>query len=176
MVPIAPSDKDTWVKLSKEGIILFITSTSRSVFGIDSNLMFGTGILQHIHPEDRLAYQNVLRHVVDALSFGQCSSRILVKSKEGNNDTYAQAQVQFFPDRDTSTRHIFCRFKLSAGVPWDTPIDFSVNLFDIMRETRATSLHYELNQLRMQNKRLREELESMVTPVSKKVSMLTARL
>ncbi|KAJ3411755.1 blue light receptor [Chytridiales sp. JEL 0842] len=166
VVPMAPTDKDSWVKLSKEGIILFITSSCRELFGLDNNAMFGTGILQHIHPEDRIAYQNVLWHVGDALSFGQCSVRILVKTSEG--DAYAQCLAQFFPDRDTPTRHIFCRFKISAGVPWDVPIDFSVNMFDIMRETRATSLHYELNQLRMKNKRLREELESMTAPISKK--------
>ncbi|TPX53580.1 hypothetical protein SeMB42_g00671 [Synchytrium endobioticum] len=36
------------------------------------------------------------------------------------------------------------------------------NLFDIMAPTRATSLHYELNQLKAQNKRLREEIDFMV--------------
>ncbi|TPX38215.1 hypothetical protein SmJEL517_g00414 [Synchytrium microbalum] len=36
------------------------------------------------------------------------------------------------------------------------------NLFDIMAPTRATSLHYELNQLKAQNKRLREEVDNIV--------------
>ena len=38
-------------------------------------------------------------------------------------------------------------------------VDYSVNLCDIMQETRATSLHYELNRLRLQNAKLAEEIQ-----------------
>ncbi|KAI9329252.1 hypothetical protein DFJ73DRAFT_860929 [Zopfochytrium polystomum] len=68
---------------------------------------------------------------------------------------------------DTSS-HVFCRIRLPHPQPRiGAPADFAVNVFDIMTETRATSLHYELNQLRIHNKRLREEIDSMCTTSKK---------
>jgi hypothetical protein len=41
--------------------------------------------------------------------------------------------------------------------------DYAINLFDIMGETRATSLHYEVNQLKVQNKHLKDELAALLS-------------
>lgn len=42
------------------------------------------------------------------------------------------------------------------------------SLLDAMGEVKVTSLHYELNQLRIQNKRLRDEVEGLTVPVRKR--------
>ena len=51
----------------------------------------------------------------------------------------------------------------SGDVHWvPSQHDYAINLFDIMGETRATSLHYEVNQLKLQNRYLKEELATLI--------------
>ncbi|KAJ3205189.1 blue light receptor [Dinochytrium kinnereticum] len=181
-VPLSPDNIEIWLKVSTEGLILYSTGSSDAILGYASSELFGFSVFDILHPDDRSTACRLLKHVSEATTLGQIACRII-----GKTTVAMPAHLQMFPDKGSTVstscsssgnassnpsvgalvgapaRFIFCRVKLvkvGTGLA-NIPVDFSFNLFDVMNETRATSLHYELNQLRILNKRLREELQTL---------------
>ncbi|KAJ3102517.1 blue light receptor [Phlyctochytrium planicorne] len=187
-VPLASESIEIWFKVSTEGLILYSTGNSDAILGYNSTELFGFSIFDILHADDRPTAMKLLKHVSEATTLGQIACRVVGKTalpmpahlqmfpdkgsimNEATQPTYDPMTGTLIPSRNPSTKFIFCRMKLVAhGTPLtNIPVNFGFNLFDVMNETRATSLHYELNQLRILNKRLREELLTMesVNPAS----------
>ncbi|KAJ1548034.1 ADP-ribosylation factor GTPase-activating protein 1, partial [Cladochytrium tenue] len=81
---------------------------------------------------------------------------------EGTSAAAAAVVVQLYAERQRAVPLVFCRIRLPASEPRLVPLaEFAINVFDVLNVTRTTSLHYELNQLRLQNKRLRDEITAV---------------
>ncbi|KAJ3321867.1 blue light receptor, partial [Blyttiomyces sp. JEL0837] len=191
-------ETELWCKLSLQGMILFIASssntsnpsTSTTNLSIDHEVLNGSSILDYIHPEDKVSCSSVLKHVNETLMPAQGTWRVdfgrgvvaIGADGGGNGGGFGICRFFFLPDCGEGgvVRDLFCcvAMGVSGGDAQLVRPERHTNIFDIMKETRATSLHYELNQsqvltiivlqniifsqLKMQNKRLREEIESMV--------------
>ncbi|KAJ1568013.1 blue light receptor, partial [Cladochytrium tenue] len=160
-----PRDSDIWVRLSPEGLILDAVAPTRSIFGVDVDHVLGTRVSYLVVPEDWPAFERSLRSLSPSHLYDQLPCRFRTRDRTGRPDVTAApaaAVVQLYAERQRITPHVFCRIRSPGSESRVVPLaDFAINVFDVMTETRTTSLHYELNQLRVQNKRLRDEIAAV---------------
>ncbi|KAI9102433.1 hypothetical protein DFS34DRAFT_391434 [Phlyctochytrium arcticum] len=146
---------ETWAKLSVEGMILYISPNCASVVGQTADELTARSLVELLHDGDVSLF-------LDAVKRG-----------------YSPVVIRMYADRSPVVKTIFCQIKVIEPDGTD-PLDLKTlseyqnlyedgNLFDVMNEVRPTSLHYELNQMRIHNKHLREELESLLAPSKRKV-------
>ncbi|KAJ3050641.1 blue light receptor [Rhizophlyctis rosea] len=161
---------ETWAKLSPQGLILFICPNSGELFGNHQDDMYAHSILEFVSESDHQAIQNALRRVATERIVQNVRCQIL------NKRNHVPVLFRLYNDGDSMARTIICQIRLLEGSDADEPVTLreyeelfdAGNLFDVMGEVRVTSLHYELNQLRIHNKRLRGELETLTAPPKKK--------
>ncbi|KND02151.1 uncharacterized protein SPPG_09046 [Spizellomyces punctatus DAOM BR117] len=167
-----PDTSETWAKLSLEGLILYVCPNAVPIFGLYPEELVAKSLVEFLHDSDHQACRDALQTIVNGQSVQNLRCRIAVKRG------FSSAVLRFYADGCTPRSTIFCQIK-AVEVGRTDPLDLKTlveyeplyedgNLFDVMNEVRATSLHYELNQLRLHNKRLREELDSIIAPIKKK--------
>jgi hypothetical protein len=183
---LEPNSTDVIAKITSDGVILYIQPDCFKLFGIPSEKMLGRSLLDFVNSSDIESCVTSLLNCWNHSQIEKCSARICVTQailpihidqqqqlqqhqKKNGVSHYAPANLQFLPSSKdspqeaTTLSRLFVRIQLlsSADPPGGTlsDIDFDTNLFEIMNETRSTSLHYELNQLRLQNLKLSEELD-----------------
>ncbi|KAI9341337.1 hypothetical protein BDR26DRAFT_310198 [Obelidium mucronatum] len=168
-IPCSPNASDLWAKLSPQGLILFSSSENYPFFGLKPNnegILIGTQIHDLIILEDRTTFHQCLFLAVETRSVMECLVRIGESSK--------RAIVHMIPETSEDARHIFVRMSPAPG-PADGASSISAvngsrlngnmpasGLLQLNESANSTSLHYEINQLKVQNKKLKEEL-AMVT-------------
>lgn len=162
---------ETWLKLSPEGIILYICQNSMPVTGYEPDDLFGKSLVAFLHDADQPTFRDCLTAAIQTRCTKHMSCTITLKRG------YIPLELSLY----SSTGTLYCQIRKSDNSNTDL-LDSSAisgystlyedgNLFDVMARTAvATSAHYELNQLRIMNKRLRDELESLDAPFKKKVS------
>ncbi|KAJ3029852.1 UNVERIFIED_CONTAM: blue light receptor [Siphonaria sp. JEL0065] len=165
-IPCAPTVSDLWAKLSPQGLILFCSSENYPFFGLkpdNETILIGTQIHDLIILEDRTTFHQCLYLSVETKSVMECLVRI--------GESQKKAIVYMFPEIGDHARHIFVRFSPLPG-PTDPPIGSSgcasgviAGLLRLNDDPNSTSLHYEINQLKVQNKKLKEELGLMTDDV-----------
>ncbi|KAJ3041346.1 blue light receptor [Rhizophlyctis rosea] len=164
---------ETWAKFSPQGLILFICNNSSELFGQSQDEMYAKSILEYVHESDQQSMKDALRRVA--------GERIVqnVRCQIVNKRSHVPVLFRLYSDGDPLGRTIVAQIRLLEATDGDEPHMLGAeygdlfdggNLFDVMGEVRVTSLHYELNQLRIHNKRLRSEVESL-TAVPKKKSV-----
>ncbi|KAI8804844.1 hypothetical protein BJ742DRAFT_871595 [Cladochytrium replicatum] len=229
--PEIEAGRETWAKVTYEGLFLFACSNASAVLGYGPAELFARSLVEIVHEKDRGVVNDTLRSikglvtqpfpspplsVVQAPASGtpttvttdgadSATSVSPPSEKRGvyrdvrvrivcprQQQLFAPVHIRVYSDGDRFTRYLFLQIKLiqpaangalqfgQVSTTTSSSADYAArmgiwngsprgggsggvggDLLDVMSSTRATSLHYELNQLRMANKRLREELESL---------------
>ncbi|KAJ3278600.1 blue light receptor [Borealophlyctis nickersoniae] len=168
-----PETAETWAKFSPQGLVLYICPNCVELFGLYQEDLLVKSILDFVDDADQQRLRDALRHASAQRSVQSIQCRITGKRSS------LPALFRFYSEGDRLGRTILCQIRTvgedaaadesseTLGAEYENLYEDG-NLFDVMGEVRVTSLHYELNQLRIQNKRLREELDSLVVPAKKK--------
>ncbi|KAI8591420.1 PAS domain-containing protein [Geranomyces variabilis] len=166
---------ETWVKLSHGGIILYAFSNSANVLGDTPQGLASHSFSEHLpDASDQAIFHDALSRVVARETIEDVRCRIT--SKRG----FYRVVIRLFGTGCRTLRSLYAQIKIieQGGVD---PLDLKSladyrdmyaegNLFDVMREVRPTSLPYEINKVRMQNKRIRDELGQLCARNSKPTS------
>ncbi|CAG8464660.1 8443_t:CDS:2 [Paraglomus occultum] len=182
------SDHEFWSKLSPEGMYLYASSTCQGILGCSMEELVGTSLYQLVK-SDRTT--DITRSLSQAKSGSVVSLRHHIQKKNGQFVEIVSTFYPGDLSGNGKASFIICQSKLiateqrrrsSAGSPpsdsgsssgGSTPRQsahlkgISIehmpedNIFEELEVARGTSWQYELHQMRLTNKRLREELESI---------------
>ncbi|CEG71453.1 Putative PAS domain-containing protein [Rhizopus microsporus] len=177
-VPNVATGSEFWAKTSLSGLFLHVTSTSEEVVGFVANDLKGATLYQYVG-------DNNVRDITRALELVKDGHIVnLHHTMQNKKGDYIPIFSTFYPG-DTSPgvgRPSFVlvqiRAKESASVD-GYPVLESVspdvqgkesdeNLFAELETVRGTSWQYELHQLQLANRKLKEQLESYTNPKTKK--------
>ncbi|KAJ3190361.1 blue light receptor [Gaertneriomyces sp. JEL0708] len=163
---------ETWAKLSPQGLALYLCSNSNAIIGQAPEDVVAKPFVELLHDDDQESFRDALAEASSRNTVVNNRSRIIIKR------AIAPVVLRFYPDACSPARAVYCQIKLVREGAVD-PLDLKTlaeyedlyecgNIFDVTHEARATSLHYELNQLRIHNKRLQTELDTFIVPNKKK--------
>ncbi|KAI8807820.1 hypothetical protein BJ742DRAFT_299133 [Cladochytrium replicatum] len=222
--------RETWAKVTYEGLFLFACSNAAGVLGYTPSELFARALVEIVHEKDRSVVADTLRSIKGLVTQpfpspplsvvqppasatpttvttdgGESSATSCAPQSEKRGvyrdvrvrivaprqpQSFTPVHIRVYSDGDRFTRYLFLQIKViqpgangslqlgQVSTTTNSAADYAErmgmwngspagtsgggrDLLDVMSSTRATSLHYELNQLRMANKRLREELESL---------------
>ncbi|KAJ3317948.1 blue light receptor [Blyttiomyces sp. JEL0837] len=173
---------DLWAKISPEGLILFASPFSNPVFGVSPQELHAVSLIEMVHPSDRNLVTTRLQNLKASIQNGSSqydtsldtalNVRILQLNTDGGANTI-RAWVSIIPH----TRHVFYLRVTVASSPLlaynkgsmnpgneklmggGCPIgQMEIGEQQMMKIDRTSSLQFEMCQLKMNNKRIREEL------------------
>ncbi|GAA5815757.1 hypothetical protein MFLAVUS_009272 [Mucor flavus] len=165
-----------WTKATLTGLFLHVTPTSEEVVGFAADSLEGATLYQYVG-------DNNVRDITRALELVK-EGRIvnLHHTMQNNKGDYIPVFSTFYPG-DVSFgvgRPSFALIQIRAkengsthNQPvlesmMDTPSDNDENLFAELETVRGTSWQYELHQLQLANRKLREQLENLNNPKRRK--------
>lgn len=166
-----------WTKSTLTGLFLHVTPTSEEVVGFAADSLEGATLYQYVG-------DNNVRDITRALELVK-EGRIvnLHHTMQNNKGDYIPVFSTFYPG-DVSFgvgRPSFALIQIRAkensstnNQPvlesmMDTPSDNDENLFAELETVRGTSWQYELHQLQLANRKLREQLDNYANPKRRKV-------
>ncbi|KAJ1973223.1 hypothetical protein H4R34_005150 [Dimargaris verticillata] len=183
-------ENEFWGKLSLDGLYLYATSACQDILGYDASEIMGTSMYQLIRANRTTALTRSLQQVSDGTTV---RLRHSIQSKGGQQ---VEVVTTFYPGNATEVQRAqFIIFQSQAVRSDDEPPELSStsssapspqtnqlasdtdNLFSLVDPTRSTAWQYEIHQLRMVNKRLRDELELLaMAKTDKKKKKSTKRM
>lgn len=164
-----------WTKATLSGLFLHVTPTSEEVVGFSADSLEGATLYQYIA-------DNNVRDITRALELVK-EGRIvnLHHSMQNSKGDYVPVFSTFYPG-DVSFgvgRPSFALVQIRAKTSSTTgPVlesipstqgDNDENLFSELETVRGTSWQYELHQLQLSNRKLREQLDNLKNPKRRKV-------
>jgi PAS domain S-box-containing protein len=166
-----------WTKATLTGLFLHVTPSSEDVVGFNADALDGATLYQYVG-------DNNVRDITRALELVK-EGRIvnLHHTMQNNKGDYIPVFSTFYPG-DVSFgvgRPSFALIQIRAkengstnNQPvlesmMDTPSDNDENIFSELETVRGTSWQYELHQLQLANRKLREQLENIANPKRRKV-------
>ncbi|KAJ8101402.1 hypothetical protein POJ06DRAFT_251420 [Lipomyces tetrasporus] len=168
-------NNELWMKLSPTGIILFASSGAQRLLGYKMDDLFGTSLQSYAHdPTEKSRITQALNVVADGSSeyesvrhafravrgeFHLAFSTIYACQRQGPESATSSGRPHFLIARirvDGGSQGTRQRRASAAGIRL-VKSQTSENLFEELEPARSTSWHYELNQMEMENKSLREE-------------------
>ncbi|KND02172.1 PAS domain S-box protein, variant 2 [Spizellomyces punctatus DAOM BR117] len=180
-------DSDLWGKLTPNGFFIYLSRTSAPILGTSIQSLYGQSILDYIYEGDRprvvqKLYQQSTLPVVGEGTEVRCSvdnngrfMPAVVAIYPGARRDECEAEFLFVRVTLASRGHASSRGCAFGGIapplgeracgPFGGDLgfllddDMSADIFASVGVDQSTSLQYELNQLRMSNKRLQEELD-----------------
>jgi PAS domain S-box-containing protein len=173
------SGPEFWAKASLNGLFLHITPTSEDVVGFTSDNLEGATLYQYVG-------DNSVRDITRALELVK-EGRIvnLHHSLQNNKGEYVSVFSTFYPGDVSfgvgrpSFALIQIRSKTTSSTSGPALVtladmnspnssDADENLFAELETVRGTSWQYELHQLQLANRKLKEQLESYNNPKRRK--------
>ncbi|KAI8638343.1 putative white-collar-1a protein [Parasitella parasitica] len=170
------SGPEFWAKSTLTGLFLHVTPTSEEVVGFSADALEGAAIYQYVG-------DNNVRDITRALELVK-EGRIvnLHHTMQNNKGEYIPVFSTFYPG-DVSFgvgRPSFALIQIRAKESTttgdapvlesmvDTPSDNDENVFAELETVRGTSWQYELHQLQLANRKLKEQLENFANPKRRK--------
>ncbi|KAG2209234.1 putative white-collar-1a protein [Mucor mucedo] len=165
-----------WTKATLTGLFLHVTPSSEEVVGFSADALDGATLYQYVG-------DNNVRDITRALELVK-EGRIvnLHHTMQNNKGDYIPVFSTFYPG-DVSFgvgRPSFALIQIRAkengstnNQPvlesmMDTPSDNDENVFSELETVRGTSWQYELHQLQLANRKLKEQLENITNPKRRK--------
>ena len=154
-------NSEVWLKISPQGLILFADSGSMNVFGVSSEILYSKSLLDFVNQVDKTRVKQSLEYASGVVRFFDIVNLPLITPLG-----HLIAHVRIY---NVSTKHLVLQIKLvvdSKGLNYristKTLTDFSQcfingNILDY--QDGPSSIYYELNQLRVENKKLKDRLE-----------------
>lgn len=177
-----------WAKMSLDGTYLFVTSTCQHVLGVPPDELISTSLYQLVRSDRATALTRALLQVRDGATV---RFRHHIRNRRGQ---YVEMVSTFFPgERPLSGKpsYVICRSREWSHANTDTlpetasvyledpPLETSEsggsetdNMFEVLSTSRSTTWQYEMHQLRVVNRKMREILESLKTKAKVKDALL----
>ncbi|KAJ1911686.1 hypothetical protein IWQ60_010023 [Tieghemiomyces parasiticus] len=176
-------EDEFWGKLSLDGLFLYVTSACKDVLGYDPDDLLGTSLYQMIRSDRTTSLTRSLQQVADGTTVR------LRHFIQGKNGLSVDIVTTFYPGNATESNRcqfLICQSQLASMV--DEPPELSStsssapspqtnqvateadNLFSLLDSSRSTTWQYEIHQLRLVNRRLRDELDLLMEVKKKKGS------
>ncbi|KAK9722350.1 hypothetical protein K7432_002738 [Basidiobolus ranarum] len=175
------SDNEFWAKLSLDGMYLYATPECQDLLGSSPDELAGTSLYQLVRSDRTAALTKALHQARDGTTV---KLRHTIQNKKGR---YVEVVSVFYPGdtyKNGKASFILCQSKELASDEGSTDIAINSstlpspqtdhiateadNMFDMLDLTRNTTWQYELHQLRLVNKKLKEELEALTASRKKK--------
>ncbi|KAI9293424.1 hypothetical protein K502DRAFT_366727 [Neoconidiobolus thromboides FSU 785] len=173
-------DNDLFFKLSNDGIILHASSNLNVLLGYEQQEIIGTTLYQLLPADRSYTLTNVLEQ---AASGNSARFNHHLQNKRGN---LIVTTSSFFPGNETNpidpedkTNFILLRMNLELNIPPnELNVDYKVetlisnpfhNMDDIFRfdeNNSKSSWQYELHQLKIKNRKLKEQINAL-DPISR---------
>jgi PAS domain S-box-containing protein len=171
-----------WAKTSLTGLFLHVTPTSEDVVGFTADALKSATIYRHVG-------DNNARDITRALELVKEGHIVnLHHTMQNSKGDYVPVFSTFYPG-DISFgvgRPSFALIQIRANdnssiqntsvleSMAEAPTDSDENVFAELETVRGTSWQYELHQLQLANRKLKEQIESYNDPKCKKVSLIKA--
>ena len=163
----SPMSADTWIKISPEGLILVTDARFQYFFGFQA---LPCTLQALLHPDDQFSFIDTLTSLNSTLVYQDVVCRI------PNQSSWTSVVIRFHNlEPNSSLNIVMCQIlpfevqmsqdgSLISGQPCQTMTHFAPlyengDLLDVLTANKSSNIHYELNQLRIRNKKLREFLE-----------------
>jgi len=170
-------ENEFWAKLSLDGLYLFVTSSCQNILGVAPDELISTSLYQLVRSDRTTALTRALEQARNGTTV---RLRHHIQSKRGQ---YVEVMSTFFPGEKTSLGKpgfIICRSRdyhhgdegsspcssVSSTEPSPQTNQLASendNLFDMLLTSRSSTWQYELHQLRLMNKKMKDALESIET-------------
>lgn len=181
-------ENELWTKLSTSGMFLHVSSNSKVLLDREADDLTGTSFQALMRTESknelgkalemaRMGNKQTVRHEVQhkRAQFIQALTTLFPGDGNGfGRPTFLIAQTRLF--KLSRTTAPVCNSQQKSKRPAEDPVnpigshennddpqDFDDNMFEELKTTRSTSWQYELRQMQKTNKKLAEELESLMT-------------
>jgi PAS domain S-box-containing protein len=172
-----PDLEESWAKISPEGLFLFNDTSSERIFKINPKGMYAKSLFDFVAPEHKDRVRHSLQVIVAAPPYTDLHDLDLILPGNGR----IRVHIRIYNDSESIPRYLYCQIKLlmntfggNYSISTGTLSEFASmfkngNIFDFMEKDDSGSFYYEINQLKVQNNRLKEQLE-LITSDSDKYS------
>lgn len=174
-----PDPKESWAKISPQGLFLFNDACSDQIFGVKPKGMFARSLFDFVSPDQKARVRHSLQVVVDAPPYVDIHDLELILSHK----RHVSVHIRVYNDSESVPRYLYCQIKLLMDIHGNkysvstrtlsefTSMFTNGNVFDFMEKDDASSFYYEINQLKAQNNRLKDQLHSLTHGSVKKTSL-----
>lgn len=164
-----PDLRESWAKISPEGLFLYNDSYSDKIFGIEPAVIYSKSLFDFVSKEHKQRVKHSLQVVIAAPPYtdinaldlntpkGTVKVHIRVYNDTGSVPRYLYCQIKLIMDIDRN-KYSICTNTLSEFAPMFS----NGNIFDFMEKDDSASFYYEINQLKVQNNRLQDQLDSLI--------------
>ena len=162
-----PDLLESWAKISPQGLFLFNDYACEKIFGLEAKSLFSKSIFDFISQKDRDRVKHSLKFVTNSPPFIDIHDLDIVVQ-----NGIVKVHIRVYNDSESVPRYLYCQIKISIdkfgnnySVSSRTLTEFESifkdgNIFDFMEKDDSASFYYEINQLKVQNKRLQDQLNS----------------
>jgi PAS domain S-box-containing protein len=160
------SKTETWAKISHQGLFLYNCKNSKEVLGLDAKECYSKSLFDFVDQSFHATLRWSLKQCLQCRYFDVPT--ICLRVPKGN----IICHLRIYNDANAISPHFYCQIKvlidgqgksypLSIESIGDVASDVvqNENIFDFMMSN--CSVYYEMNQLRVENKRLQEEIENI---------------
>ncbi|ORX82533.1 hypothetical protein K493DRAFT_91526 [Basidiobolus meristosporus CBS 931.73] len=169
------NDKEFWCKLYLDGMILFVTKACEDVLGHPPSELEGTSLYQLVRSDRTTALTRAFQQAEQGITVKLAHN---IQNKKGQ---YINVITTFYPGSTSiggkptfilsQTREYDCSDEnsdssndSSAPSPQTNKVSTSEdNVFSLLNLEHKTNWQYELHQLKIANRALREELDTLAT-------------
>jgi PAS domain S-box-containing protein len=160
-------DSEVWAKISPQGLFLFADPGSEDVFGVSPESIYAKSLLDFVNENDKVRVRQALEYASGVVRFFDIVN-LPLNTPKGHIISHIRI-YNLSDDTGVATKHLLLQIKLvvdSSGVNYristKTLTDFSQffingNILDY--QDGSSSIYYEINQLRVENKKLRDRLD-----------------
>lgn len=173
-------DSEVWAKISPQGLFLFLDPGAEDVFGVSAESIFSLSLLDFVNENDKHRVRQALEYASGVVRFFDIVN-LPMNTPKGNIVSHIRI-YNLSDDTGVSTKHLILQIKMvvdSMGVNYristQTLTDFSQffsngNILDY--QDGSSSIYYEINQLRVENKKLKDRLEEYKKKVLLSINIL----
>jgi len=161
--PIISCD-DCWCKISPQGLLLHVSSNADKHFGVNSyQSLVARSMLDFIEDSAVTPLVNILNMVSTSGEPHTFRATLRLDPQSG------PLLIRFYPgSQQLPSQQILAQIRLIHPEPADKEdlilTLYEQDIFDFIHPAKPSSLHYELNRLRITNKKLKEELHHLLLP------------
>lgn len=161
--------EEAWFKLSTCGMVLYVSPNCKDILGFSPHELSGTSLFQFLPPDQALTLTLSLEQTCS----GKASRMIHgFQHKAGRFiDVVSVLILGSNPVAPgTKPEFILCRTKAAEFQEFHSPVSSPKadrNIFEVLSPNNSASWQYELQQLRIKNRKLRDEIEHLSPKVGK---------
>lgn len=163
-----PDLDESWAKMSPEGLFLFNDASCDRIFGMASTELYAKSLFDFIVPKDRERVSNLIKMLLSNPTYIDIDD-LRLTLPIGT----IKVHIRIYNDSESIPRYLYTQIKLLMDVSGNkycistkSMSEFehmfkNGNIFDFMEKEDSASFYYEINQLKVQNNRLKDQLDAL---------------